>query len=228
MTEGKRILETGATRVAEARAVNRGQISEMRAKLVQAYYSFLERYLKHLPNSGISANFITVAALLFSVIAAYFLSLGSFIAGAAFLMVAAFLDTMDGSIARLKGQTSLYGALLDSTLDRYSEFFVFFGLLIYFRNDWIFFFLMLAMLGSVMVSYIKARAQSLGKWTNMGLMQRPERLGVIVFACLLNPLSPVISENSPDLIFKTLMVLLAVLTNLTAIGRLLQAKRDLA
>lgn len=228
MTEGKRILETGADPGAEARTDSRRQISEMRARLVQAYYSFLQRYLKYLLNSGISANFITVSALLFSIIAAYCLSLGKFFAGAAFLIVAGFLDTMDGSFARLKGQTSLYGALLDSTLDRYSEFCVFFGLLIYFRNDWIFFFLMLALLGSVMVSYIKARAQSLGNWTNVGLMQRPERLGVIVFACLLNPLSPVISENSPDLIFKSFMVLLAVLTNLTAVGRLRQGKKDLA
>src|SRR5512137_2680883 len=104
MTEGKRIFETGADPGAEAHTDSRRQISEMRARLVQAYYSFLQRYLKYLLNSGISANFITVSALLFSIIAAYCLSLGNFFAGAAFLIVAGFLDTMDGSFARLKGQ----------------------------------------------------------------------------------------------------------------------------
>lgn len=202
--------------------------SAIRKTVVRKYYSSLERYLGFLLNSGISPNFITVAALLISFIAAYALSIGSFLTAGCLLFLAGFFDTLDGAIARLKGQSSLYGALLDSTLDRYSEFSIFFGLLIYYRNDWIFFFIMLALLGSVMVSYIKARAQSLGRTRTVGLMQRPERLAVLVFGALLNPLSPYIVSGSPDFIMKSFLVLLAVLTNATAIRRLREGKKDLA
>jgi phosphatidylglycerophosphate synthase len=168
-----------------------------------------------------------VAALLISITAAFAFVWGEFLIGGCLLFAAGVCDTLDGAIARKKGRSSLYGALLDSTLDRYSEFSIFFGLLIYFRNDWVFFFIMPALLGSMMVSYVKARAQSLGKNRTVGLMQRPERMAVLFFGTVLNPLSPFILESSPDLILKSSIVLLAVLTNVTAIRRLLEGKKDL-
>jgi len=201
--------------------------SAIRKTMVRDYYSFLERYFGRLLNSDISPNFITVAALLVSVVAAYAFSTGRFLTGGCLLFVAGICDTLDGAIARKKGRSSLYGALLDSTLDRYSEFSIFLVLLIFFRNDWIFFFIMFALLGSMMVSYIKARAQSLGQNRTVGLMQRPERLAVLFFGAVLNPLSPFLPAGSPDFILKSSLVLLAVLTNATAIRRLLEGKKDL-
>lgn len=202
--------------------------ASVRGRLVRRYYSTLEKLLRHILNSGISPNFITIAALLISLVAAYSFSIGKTFTGGILLLMAGFLDTMDGSMARMKGESSLYGALLDSTLDRYSEFFIFFGLLIYFRNDWVFFFIMLGLLGSVMVSYIKARAQSLGQVRTVGLMQRPERLAVIILGSLLNPISPYMVEGSPDLVLKVSMVLLALLSNITAVRRLIEGRKDLS
>jgi len=202
--------------------------SSIRKTMVRDYYSLLERYFGRLLNSDISPNFITVAALLVSLVAAYAFSLGRFLTGGCLLFAAGVFDTLDGAIARKKGRSSLYGALLDSTLDRYSDFSIFFGLLIYFRNDWIFFIIMLALLGSVMVSYIKARAQSLGQNRTVGLMQRPERMAVLFFGVVLNPLSPFICAGYPDIILKISLIVLAVLTNVTAIRRLREGKKDLA
>lgn len=202
--------------------------SSVRKTLVRKYYSFLECRFGPLLKSDISPDFITVAALLISFVAAYAFSMGKFLAAGCLLFVAGVFDTLDGAVARFKGRTSLYGALLDSTLDRYSEFSIFFGLLIYYRNDWIFFFIMLALLGSVMVSYIKARAQSLGQVRTVGLMQRPERFAVLVFGALLNPLSPYILAGSPDIILKSFLILLAVLTNVTALRRLREGRKDLS
>lgn len=201
--------------------------SEIRKTMVRDYYSLLDRYCGHLLTSDLSPNFITVAGLLVSALVAYAFSRGMFLTGGCLLFLAAVFDTLDGAIARKKGQSSLYGALLDSTLDRYSEFFIFSGLLIFFRSDWSFFFILLTLLGSMMVSYIKARAQSLGQNRTVGLMQRPERMVVLFFGAILNPLSPFIAAGSPDIILKSSVVLLAVLTNVTALRRLMEGKKDL-
>lgn len=201
--------------------------SAIRKTMVRDYYSLVERHLGALLNSGISPNFITVAALLVSAVAACAFGMGYFLTAGCLLFAAAVFDTLDGTVARLTGRSTLYGALLDSTLDRYSEFFIFFGLIVYFRNDWIFFFIMPALLGSMMVSYIKARAESLGQTRTVGLMQRPERLTVLFFGAVLNPLSPFISKGFPDIMLKSSLILLAVLTNVTAIRRLLEGKKDL-
>lgn len=200
---------------------------EIRKLLVSKYYRVLEDNLRPLLRSRISPNTITICALVLSLISAFFFSRGMIMAGGIFLFIAGILDTIDGLIARLKGQTSLYGALLDSTLDRYSEFFIFFGLLIYFRDDWIFSVIMLGLLGSVMVSYIKARAQSLGQTRTVGLMQRPERFAIIIFGALLNAPVSLLLPDYPDSIFKFFLILLAVLTNFTALKRLFEGKADL-
>jgi CDP-diacylglycerol--glycerol-3-phosphate 3-phosphatidyltransferase len=199
----------------------------IRKTMVRDYYCLVERHLGVLLNSGISPNFITVAALIVSAAAACAFGTGYFLTAGCLLFAAAVFDTLDGAVARLKGRSTLYGALLDSTLDRYSEFFIFFGLLVYFRSDWIFFFIMPALLGSMMVSYIKARAESLGNIRTVGLMQRPERLTVLFFGAVLNPLSPFIREGSPDIILKTSLIVLAVMTNVTAVRRLLEGRKDL-
>jgi len=229
MKPGKRAgdLVTDGTVSKTGSAHSGNAFSSIRKAMVRDYYSLLERYFGRLLNSDISPNFITVAGLLVSAVVGFVFSRGMFLTGGCLLFVAGVFDTLDGAIARKKGMTSLYGALLDSTLDRYSEFFIFSGLLIFFRNDWIFFFIILALLGSMMVSYVKARAQSLGQKRTVGLMQRPERMAVLFFGAVLNPLSPFIPGGSPDLILKSSLVVLAVLSNVTAIRRLLEGKKDL-
>ncbi len=200
----------------------------MREKLVKGYYALLEKGLRPFLAAGISPDFISYLALLVSLLAGVSYGLGRIFQGGLLLLCSGFLDTLDGSIARLTGRSSRFGALLDSTLDRYAEFFIFFGLLIHYRTDWLFSVILLALMGSVMVSYIKARAQSLGPVRTVGLMQRPERFALLAAGSLLNAPAGFLLPDYPNAFFAASLVLLAVLANGTALRRLVQGRRDLS
>ena len=144
------------------------------------------------------------------------------------LLVSGFVDTMDGTIARMTGQVSKFGALLDSSLDRLAEFFIFFGLLIYYRGGWMFYVVMLALMGSIMVSYVKARAEGLGKIRVVGLMQRPERVMLLAGGSLLNGIMERIYPECPGCALAGVLLVLALLTNITVIQRLRAGKKDFA
>ncbi len=201
--------------------------AEARGQLVRFYYRTIESFIRPLMSTGVSPNTITFLALAASLAAAYYYSLGFFFMGGIFLLVAGLLDTVDGSVARLTGRTSKFGALLDSTLDRYAEFFVFFGLLIHFQSSPVFYIVLLALMGSIMVSYIKARSQSLGNTRSVGLMQRPERFILLITGSLFNGVSAVNFPSHPDIIFISTLVILAVLANLTAFRRLREGFKEL-
>ena len=200
---------------------------EPRRILVSHYYRIIESIIRPLLGFGISPNVISVVSLLIAFVSAFYYSRGSFFLGGIFLLFTGFLDTLDGTIARLAGQSSKFGALLDSTLDRYAEFLVFFGLLTFYRQEWIFYVVLFAMMGSVMVSYIKARSQSLGKTRSVGLMQRPERLILLILGSFLNTPFRLNDPDYGDGVFLVTLVVLAVLTNITALRRLYEGKKDL-
>jgi CDP-diacylglycerol--glycerol-3-phosphate 3-phosphatidyltransferase len=91
------------------------------------------------------------------------------------------LDILDGKVAVNSNRKSLFGALLDSSFDRYSEFFIYTGIAYHFRDRWVVWVIFTAFLGSTMVSYTRARAEGLGIDCRVGIMQRAERL-VLLFA----------------------------------------------
>lgn len=200
----------------------------MREQLIERYYALLEKSLHPLLKSGASPNAISLLALMVSLFAGVCYGDGRIFLGGLLLLFSGFLDTVDGSIARLRGRSSRFGALLDSTLDRYAEFFVFFGILVHFRSGWMFFIVLFALMGSVMVSYIKARAQSLGEIRSAGLMQRPERLALLVIGSIINGPAGVLFPDHPDAVFSITLTLLAVLSNWTAAHRLIEGKKDLS
>jgi phosphatidylglycerophosphate synthase len=202
-------------------------ISEIRNRLIAQYYTILEKCVKPLTQRGVSPNVISIASLGLAFIAAVFYTSGMIFMGGVTLLLSGFTDTLDGSIARITGQTTKYGALLDSTLDRYAEFFIFFGLIIYFHNGWMVAVVLLALMGSIMVSYIKARAESLGQTKNVGIMQRPERLVLLSFGSLLNTPAGRYYPECPDCVLIVTLVFLAVLTNITALQRLFAGKKYL-
>ena len=142
--------------------------------------------VKSLIKLGISANVISTIGGLGSVICAlYFFPKGEFIAGA--ILVAAFVlfDLFDGAVARASNKgVSKWGALLDSTLDRLSDAAIFLGALFYFidKSDRLVPVIIIATSASFMVSYIKARAESLGIECNGGLAERSERLIIALTA----------------------------------------------
>ncbi len=202
-------------------------VMETRSLFVKKYYGVLEAVIRPLVRLGVSPNFISFVSLLAALLSAYCYARNAIFTGGLLLLFTGFLDTMDGTIARLSGQSTRFGALLDSTLDRYAEFFIFFALLILFRQDWVFYVVLLALMGSVMVSYVKARSQSLGKTRSVGLMQRPERLILLILGSLINtPVRYALPEFGNVVLIATI-ILLAVLSNITALRRLYQGKKDL-
>jgi CDP-diacylglycerol--glycerol-3-phosphate 3-phosphatidyltransferase len=200
----------------------------MREQLLKNYYTLIERLIRPLIRLSLSPNIVSMVSLVTSFAALVLYARGTFFWGGIVLLLSGFLDTLDGTIARLTGRSTRFGALLDSTLDRYADFFVFAGLLIFYRYHWMFFIIALGILGSFMVSYVKARAESLGTTRTVGLMQRPERVLLIVAGSLLTVPASWCSPRWQDVPLVAVLCLLSILTNITALHRLLAAKRELS
>ena len=177
-----------------------------------------------LARAGVQANWLTYLGFVLNVLVAVLVSQGYFgIGGAAFLIVNA-LDFLDGAVARAAGTAGAFGAFLDSVLDRYSEAVVFVGLIVWYSRDGDTFAVLataLALAGSFMVSYCRARAEGLGLECEVGLLQRPERIVVLGIGLML-------AELLSPMILVAVTVALAVLTNVTSaqrirhVGRLFQ------
>ncbi|MDE2663889.1 MAG: CDP-alcohol phosphatidyltransferase family protein [Gemmatimonadota bacterium] len=134
-------------------------------------------------------------------------------------------DLFDGTVARRTGLASSFGAFYDSTLDRLSEIVVYLGLLSLY-NDYrlelgdvgMIYWIVLALAGSLMISYTRARAEALGIACYVGLMQRPERVILIGFAALIFGETPMFGHQG--LVLRVVIIVLAILTNLTAFQRI--------
>jgi CDP-diacylglycerol---glycerol-3-phosphate 3-phosphatidyltransferase len=137
------------------------------------------------------------------------------------ILLGGFFDILDGRVARLTGLGSKFGAFYDSTLDRISEIVVFMGILSLYNSYrqelgdvGMIYLVMLAMAGSLMISYTRARAEALGLDCKVGLMPRAERVVLIGAAALF------FGQAWDGLVLKVVIVILAVLTNLTAFQRI--------
>jgi CDP-diacylglycerol---glycerol-3-phosphate 3-phosphatidyltransferase len=178
-------------------------------------HRFFDPVARLLVRVGARPNHLTVLGLGVSVAAAYVFSVGRLRWGAALLTVAGLFDFFDGAVARLAGSDSDYGAFLDSVVDRYSDVAVLLGILVFYqqRADVTGAVLTMASLaGTVMTSYTKARAQSIGVRCDIGVLERPERLIALIVGATFHVLTPV-------------MALLAVLTNVTALQRIVYTRR---
>jgi CDP-diacylglycerol--glycerol-3-phosphate 3-phosphatidyltransferase len=138
-------------------------------------------------------HIITVAGLAISALAFNFFRLGWFFWGGVMVVFSGVCDVLDGRLARGTNRMSKFGALIDSTIDRYSEVIMFLGLAVFFRQTHVYiaYLIILAIAGSFMVSYTRARAEGLGIECRVGLMQRPERmtylaLGAFIGSAFLN------------------------------------------
>src|SRR5215510_730381 len=160
-------------------------------------------------------NHLTLMGLGVSLLAA-----AAFIAGrtrwaGVLLIVAGLFDLLDGSLARASGQVTPFGAFLDSVIDRYSDLVVLLGIVVLFArtpNERGALVAMAALVGSVMVSYTKARAESIGIECNVGMMERPERLICLIAGAVLDLLEPA-------------LWVLAILANITALQRIAFTRR---
>ena len=164
---------------------------------------------------GLTPNSLTLLGLGLVTIPAVLLALGRLqLAGVLILIFSAF-DAFDGALARLSGRVTRFGAFLDSTLDRVSEGLLFLGLLIYFTQSGdplSVYATYIALLGSLLVSYTRARAEGLGLRSPSGWFTRVERILLLSLGLIVGWVRP-------------LLWILAVLTNITAVQRILQVYR---
>lgn len=174
--------------------------------------------------AGLTPNMLTFASLLAALGSGVAAATGSFAAAGWLYFLCGILDILDGRVARIRNLVSPAGAFFDSVIDRYAEMFVFGGMAIYYRNSWALGAVLLASLGSVMVSYTRARGEALGvSDLNIGLMQRPERLFYLGMSMVLSPLvEGAFGHGSlpPHALVVAGLALLVVSTNLTAIRRI--------
>ena len=197
------------------------------------YRDYLQKIIYHVINPlirgmikmGVTPNIVTAIGFLgnciatgFFLYAALHVEETSYVGwGGVVILAAGLFDMMDGRLARLGNMSSTFGALWDSTLDRYSELVTLFGIAIYFSHAgwfWMGVITFAAMVGSVMVSYVRARAEGLDIECKVGVMQRPER--VVVTA-----LGTIIAGFGGNLWWLAgAMILIAILANLTAFWRI--------
>jgi phosphatidylinositol phosphate synthase len=169
---------------------------------------------------GLSADFFNFAGLAFGLGAGIAIGLGDLPLGAWCLTFTSICDVFDGRIARATRTSSPYGGFLDSTLDRFVESFAFIGFSVYLRH------LSLgpavattALAGSLLVSYARARGESLGVLCKEGLMQRAERLVLMILACLLDSAVVGATHHQRGWLVFWALVLIAVGTFVTAVHR---------
>ncbi len=213
----------------------------------QLVYKVINPLIKLLIKLKITPNIITTTGLILNIVAVIVFIIGgekgitgdlSYIGwGCGLILFAGLFDMIDGRLARVGNMSSRFGALYDSVLDRYSELFMFFGICYYLVAHHYFLssiFAFIALIGSMMVSYVRARAEGLNIECKGGLMQRPERIltigvsGVVcgVVSAITGGNHKLYIDELPFDIIETISIftipilLVAILSNLTAFKRL--------
>ncbi len=194
-----------------------------RHTLIEGYYKLVKSVVSHTPLASMNPNSISFTASIIGVVAAFSFLLGHSAVAGVLLLLSGILDTLDGTVARLGERSSKFGATLDSTLDRYVEMFVFMGITYHFKDGAMFFWSFLAIIGSMMVSYIRARAQSLGVQEVVGFMQRFERFVILSLGAILNAWG--VNYFGSEIILEISIIILALGTNYTAYQRLMIVKK---
>jgi len=199
------------------------EVKAWRARMVSSYYAALRRAIELTPIVNYNPNTISVWATVAGLFAALFFFLGHSFTAGMFLLISGTLDTMDGTVARMKDKATRFGAIVDSSLDRYVEFAIFLGILNYYREAPTYYWAFAALVGSIMVSYARARAQSLGVQEIVGLMQRAERLILLSLGAIINAIVHLV--NGSDAVLHWTIVIIAVGANITALQRIFIVKR---
>jgi CDP-diacylglycerol---glycerol-3-phosphate 3-phosphatidyltransferase len=143
--------------------------------------------------TGINPNLLTAFGMVVNLWAAVLFATGMFRSAAAVIFLAGFLDILDGQVARREKRVTAFGAFFDSTLDRYSDMALYMGLLVYYAVNERASYVVLAAVataGSVMVSYTRARAESLIPSCKVGFMERPERLVLLILGGTFDRMAP--------------------------------------
>ena len=226
--------------------------TSLRTNLQLGIYKVIDPAVKVLIKLGLTPNAVTTIGFILNMGVAVIFIVGAeegnrgdltYVGWAgALILFAGLFDMLDGQVARLGNMKSTFGALYDSVLDRYSELIMFLGICYYLVGHHYFLssiFAFIALIGSMMVSYVRARAEGLGIECKGGLMQRPERVVTIGLCAVLCGITSMYIGGDYKLyvpgikfhVFETMsiftipIVIVAILTNITAFRRLLDAKK---
>jgi len=189
-------------------------------RLISSSLDLMSRVASLFIKLKISPNAISVAALVTGIGAGYLFFLGKPLYAGLVIILCGMLDILDGKVAAGTNRTSLFGAIFDSTLDRYSEFFIYLGLAAYFRNHWALWLAIFTFLGSAMVSYTRARAEGLGIECKIGIMQRAERMVLLSLGSIIGSLVHIF-----DPVIIAVLGVIALISNFTAFQRAFYVKK---
>ena len=188
-------------------------LTDLMRQLFKGILDPLGEFFNHL---GIMPNTMTILGLIGNILGAVLVSQGHLTLGGILVLIMGPVDALDGTMARLRGMAGQFGAFVDSVTDRYSELVILGGLIYYYSSQANQLGVLLAYLaaaGSVLVSYIRSRGQSLGWDTKVGILTRMERYLII----------------APSLIFQIPMVglwIIAIFANITALQRIVDVRRQ--
>jgi CDP-diacylglycerol--glycerol-3-phosphate 3-phosphatidyltransferase len=176
----------------------------------------LEKIVHGLAATGVHPNVLTTIGLVINAWAAVLFAAGLFRTAGAVMLLAGLFDMVDGRVARVQGRVTAFGAFFDSVMDRYSDILLFIGIIVHYARVNRFLYVVVGVValgGSVMVSYTRARAESLIPQCKVGFWERPERIVLLILAALGNRMAPA-------------LWLLAIGTNLTVIHRMYHTWRE--
>src|SRR5664280_2556844 len=176
----------------------------------------LDAIVRAFAATGINPNFLTFIGFAINCLAAYLFAYGYFRWAGATIVLAGIFDMTDGRVARVANRVTAFGGFYDSVMDRYSDLCLLVGLLIYYGriNRYSYVCLVaVAMIGSVMVSYTRARAETLIATCKVGFLERPERVVLFIIGALFDRMAPV-------------LWIIAVLSNPTVIHRVVHTWRE--
>ncbi|MBI1750437.1 MAG: CDP-alcohol phosphatidyltransferase family protein [Acidobacteria bacterium] len=185
-------------------------------KIGEALRWVLYKIVHLLAATGVQPNFLTFFGLVINIVAAIFFARGRFPAAGGVMILAGLFDMVDGRVARAQGRVTKFGAFFDSVIDRYSDLVLYLGLLIHYANmsrNRYAVLVGVAMAGSVMVSYTRARAESLIPECKAGFWERPERIVLLIIGALANRIAPA-------------LWLLAIGPNITVIHRIIYTWKE--
>jgi phosphatidylglycerophosphate synthase len=216
-----RCARWGPPRQFERDARGRSALVGYHARLY--FFWIIDPLWRLLLRSGLSANQVSALAWLSGVGAAVASAFGRFALGGWLFLLSGTLDALDGRLARARNQASPVGAAIDSILDRYIDALMLIGLGIYYLGGWPLIPVMLALMGSLLVPYVRAKSEALGFPVRGGLMQRTERILYLGGTVALSPIFEAIffpeQRHPVHRLALAGILLLAVTTNITAVAR---------
>jgi len=187
-----------------------GQTVTLTDLLRKRFGGFLEPVARLIGRTGVSPNVVTLTGAVLNLGVAWVLAQGHMRIGGVLVPLVSLFDALDGTLARLTGKRSRFGAFLDSTMDRFSEAILYLGLLFFYTRSGAsreILLIYVTIVGSLMVSYARARAEGLGLDCKVGLLTRLERVVVLSVALILDQVC-------------IALWILAILTNFTAFQRM--------